>query len=798
MKVRKAIKKIAALSLGASMMGATMMGALAADLSEYPGMFIKNGEFQGVIVVGKEALSTDTIGMTNIALGLQGAAKTCTQVCTGGGAVPVSVDDGVELGDKNLFYGSAITADQSLLDANDLDILADGTYEDSEGNNENDEDYEQSLTIGGNIFSYYQDDHLLPEAAPAVKLAEETVMYNYTLEFDNAIDHDGTSSDLTGTTIMIQGREYTITKAGFSSNILTKLTLQSGESSLWLTKGDEPLEKTINGKNHQIEVTGVNINENKCGLKVDGVSATVNEGSTKSIGGIDIGVLDVVAMHTAGGQLTSPDMCKITIGSDEIVLEDGQEVIVNGKTLSGINVGRANVEITGTAYKWDGFTIDFKPDDDVYLAEGDSYIDPVFNNFKIYFANLVTGSADKIVFKSSGSTAKVTIPNSDGKELEFDLKQSGTNIILGDGTDIDDKIYLEGETCSFTGTDITQCEGARFLFVKNNEEAHILEITDFDANNGEVSLKDLTYGKTLADRDATFAPNLTTVALGSGYGDIVFKTRIDNGTCDFTNCTTLVFQDITPGGSGSVFKTDQEAVVTLSKVATEVNFEVTEYNDGDVNPSTFDINATLNSDKDIIWTLYPDSYIKVNELPFDDSDDPDLITVTEKGSVIVQKQDSNSDVTEIDVTHYHDNVYAQVFVTPTGASATGGGSATPGCKESCTINPIPSTANKFDEEITNVGAQNLIAVGGPCANAVTAELMGNPKPCNEGFEAGKAIIKLVEKGDKIALIVAGGTGMDTQLASRILQNYDKYKLSGKEMVATTVNEQSLSVQTTTE
>ena len=37
--------------------------------------------------------------------------------------------------------------------------------------------------------------------------------------------------------------------------------------------------------------------------------------------------------------------------------------------------------------------------------------------------------------------------------------------------------------------------------------------------------------------------------------------------------------------------------------------------------------------------------------------------------------------------------------------------------------------------------------------------MGNPEECGAGFEAGKAIIQLVDNGDKVALIVAGGLGV---------------------------------------
>ena len=56
------------------------------------------------------------------------------------------------------------------------------------------------------------------------------------------------------------------------------------------------------------------------------------------------------------------------------------------------------------------------------------------------------------------------------------------------------------------------------------------------------------------------------------------------------------------------------------------------------------------------------------------------------------------------------------------------------------------------------------------------------------------MLKLVESGSNVALVVAGGTGRDTQLASKILQNYDGYTLSGMEMVATTVSDSGLSVE----
>src|SRR3989344_461562 len=64
MKVGKAIKKIVALGVGATMMGATILGATAADLSDYPNFFLDGGQYDGVIVVRGDA---DSLAAVDIA-----------------------------------------------------------------------------------------------------------------------------------------------------------------------------------------------------------------------------------------------------------------------------------------------------------------------------------------------------------------------------------------------------------------------------------------------------------------------------------------------------------------------------------------------------------------------------------------------------------------------------------------------------------------------------------------------------------------------------------------------------------
>jgi len=56
------------------------------------------------------------------------------------------------------------------------------------------------------------------------------------------------------------------------------------------------------------------------------------------------------------------------------------------------------------------------------------------------------------------------------------------------------------------------------------------------------------------------------------------------------------------------------------------------------------------------------------------------------------------------------------------------------------VHPINVGATKLASQVPDVSAQNLIVVGGPCANQAAAEVMGNPQPCGKDFEPGKVII----------------------------------------------------------
>ena len=73
--MKKAIKKIVALGMGATMLGATILSATATDLKDYPSPFVKGGKFSGMLVVGDNAAAEDVVGVSDIAVSLQAASS---------------------------------------------------------------------------------------------------------------------------------------------------------------------------------------------------------------------------------------------------------------------------------------------------------------------------------------------------------------------------------------------------------------------------------------------------------------------------------------------------------------------------------------------------------------------------------------------------------------------------------------------------------------------------------------------------------------------------------------------------
>jgi S-layer protein (TIGR01564 family) len=76
--------------------------------------------------------------------------------------------------------------------------------------------------------------------------------------------------------------------------------------------------------------------------------------------------------------------------------------------------------------------------------------------------------------------------------------------------------------------------------------------------------------------------------------------------------------------------------------------------------------------------------------------------------------------------------------------------------------------------ISGMKDKNLILVGGPCVNWISAYFMDYPKDCTSGFQQNKGYLQLFRNGKGIILMVAGYSAEDTRQAARIVANYKDF------------------------
>jgi hypothetical protein len=770
-------RKIAALGTGALMLGATLTGALAAkDLGSWTTDFITNGVLDNtVIAVGKTAQTSDVLGAIDIAAALQAAAVSPVALETSTAIAP-TVTSGVKVEKSGNKFNYADDIDGVLgstaLDDTDLpDMLGDGKIDESEGAKSNKEDFSQTLTFssGTAVFNLYQDDDLAPDGGNYLFL-DNTQLYSYTFEFDSAVNFDtsAVSADWSGAKLDIQGNTYTITDASVDSNgLLDELTLVSGDSTVWLVQ-DQPY--TLGG--HTVTVVDVSNSEDKCGVNVDGVTVWVSEGSTEDFGDLSIGVLDVVAVYT---EKYDADTCEISVGSNELLLKEGDQVEVNGEVLDGSEVTFDTAEGT-----WTGFTITYTVGDEdsgvnsdqVYLAEGDSWSDPVFGNFKVQFAGTSAKTEMLELARKGSEKAEFKFMNSEGDEITVPYIYKGTGNDMMLGTDeVTGVLLLPGQNRSTEAPGgAADPEGTLLLYTTSGGEARVLEVDKVygttGANANKTTIKDWNTGDTLAEKKDFVPDTPSTISLGS-LGSVTLN--------------------MTSGSSGDIFyiwsasngagwpETKYEGKLNF----TDGNVTLLEANADEQVLSTLQFGLTYDSSNDDRVELQTPSEIGAGSISttVDKSSDnsDDQIGVTPRGTWLEWDTDNQDKVT---IMYSEDEVYANVFVTPHSASVVGGSAGSASAEK---VNPFSVGLAVLDEDAESMN-KNMIVVGGPCVNTVAAGLMGNPASCAEGFEAGKAMLKYFDRSGKVALLVAGYDAEDTLGAAYVLADSGSYSgLSGDEV-----------------
>jgi len=718
MRMKQAIKKIVALAAGTTMLGTTLMAAGAADLADYPSPFVKDGVFDGLIVVGEKAATEDVIGAVDIAASLQAEAYTATEVeCEGGITVSGGETQEVPLGRNVTNDGTSSLMDTTLKD-DDLSGLQDTSID----INGTEIDVHDEVRLNGGVdvvtsLSVSDDDY-----KSAVYLEVEKGALKYCYVFDETVNLDVQVDSSNPLKIDFLGDSIEITDIVDADTIKaiagTKVFMDAGDTI------------DIEGKT----VTFVKAGSSSVVVDVDGEQEVISSGSTETVNGVKI---KVESIFNEDG--TEFDSANLIVGADaEKNYDDGDGYIGEDESnpdwtwvLAGLNAAGSGTD--NDICIQNEFAINDLSDDPPgvgeYISFPDDFIqvgidsltvaDDSYGTYKVYYESS-TDLSDSVFSSETGEKTFVieSVDYSEGITL-LTADTSGswnyTNITTSTNTD---KVYLHVRDYSNGVIDV-------FYEDTDNKVRLAGNITlDGSASSNDINVLQVNYQDTKST-------------------DIPIDIRGNLTGTDGTDNVTLVFDvDETTHHIGT-----DDIIIWLGND-----------NTGDFNS----LGGTLSTDEDdeLVWATT--SIGTKNE---------DHRT---QYGIIIKDPESNGNNDEVHLEIPGDVVKANVVVKTTGTSVA---SASGTSKE---INPIPVGMGVLDKDVT-VGDENLIVVGGPCANTVAADLLGNPDPCAEGFEQGKAMLKLFESGDKVSLLVAGYEAMETQGACRVLADYEDYDLSGDDM-----------------
>ncbi len=806
MELRKVMKSLVALGTGATLVGATVLSALAAaDLSQYPKpLFIQDGAFDALIVVGANAKAEDTLGAIDISTSLQ-AANTVTKTVPGTSTTVTVEGDAFRLDQGSDFVEKteAINAvGTTTLTKNELDALAGGKLTNAKGSF----NYEETITVANAAADFDVDpDDTASIPAWFLKFNNAANAYVYKMTFTPGLESDIDSNrdldDLDLKAITLLGMDYNIVDT-YASTVSTtdlqgtgevRIDFMAGASSDTISVGETKTYQ-IGDADYEVTLTYVNIGVAK--FTVNGVATNqLAAGETDVLSdGTEIGLSEVLYQGYAGGTQSA----SFYLGATKIRFRDtdvtatttgDQKVIVGSNTVTDVTATIAGDNATSGIMKINTITLTWLADEDYYIPIDGKLSDKqdddqMFMNFDVEFKGLQedTDTEDILLTSSGDDEYRMKFYNKAGDLLEIPLwdvdtttlnfgnenyrlvvaEANATDWVAGDGTyngTITKNDYFVVSDASgkntyllrYSGSDTTD-KTITFQNVAANTE-HIISYTGWA--NMETSVATLTLGGVdfpvfqAADaNNAHVAVSLDADATLEPGAIPTWWTKYGaNITLAGTN-SALGFDFTSEGGDDTV--TTGGETVRINTTVTSDTIELGQIKTGD---ESFlqTIGDTNNKEDYLVWgTKFYQTYAESG---------PDKLTIT-----------------------YPDDQTEMLVYYTSGATTS---STTSGGSTYEEVVPINVDAAVLDTEVTDFSAQNLIIVGGPCVNTAAADIMENPDPCTTGFEEGKAMIKLYERTDgKVALLVAGYVGMDTRRAARALAEYDQHTFTGTELEVT--------------
>ena len=837
MNIRKTVKKIAALVAGTTMLGATIMGATALTLADYPAPFVTNGIWDGKIVVGAKAATSDVVGAIDLAASLQAEATTTSTVNVPGAAGTATViGDSAEFktGSDVVGFGEEIGDVKKTFTESDLDALKSGVFDTGERSTPDKQSLKFEDTTAKVVYEENDDD----EVGDFLKFDSGSMLFEYHMEFTEGaaadIETGGALDDFESEVLTILGAPFTIVQAEQSAGDQMYLKMLGGQVADTLRDG-ETKTYTIDGKDYEVTAVFISSDDSSAKLSVNGMlTKELEEGDTDVLSAdVTIGVQEILTNHREG-------IVEFYLGANKLELTDSnyddtdystQTVKVGGESIGDAElIIKATNETSDDALKLNYIKYKVLADDDVYIPAGKglrSFLtEPeamLTTTWDIVYTGIMKTGESEIKFDAQSDhtydfeyvsmngdsfsfpllTNDEDAPDADTATLDwgdeddnfiFEEYNSTGNVWHDNATSISDDDYFIVTDDSTNSKDavtsvlryVSLSEGDSTVTFKNLAGDNIIVSYTGDTGTsatGNLIVDGETHVFYIGAEDAVTATEDFALSMDlNGDGDItateqVYAVTEGGAIIDFGDQTFTA-------GTGDPANAGASEAVTI--ITDEANFDVAA---GD-ETSTVTITAETSYEVDIGVTDLTD--LSTADLVQDPDNDEMERGYTTYGALF-ELNNPSSDNAASELTVYYPLAMrgAQVFVTAgtievkEGTSTAGGGITT------TTVNPIAVGLAVLDTDAPTLGSDNMIIVGGPCVNTIAATLMGNPAVCTEGFTPGKAVIKLF--ADKNALLVAGYSAQDTLGACYVLSDSAKYSLTGTEVEVVVADLNTISV-----
>jgi len=784
MNKMKKFKKIAAI-FGATLMAGLTFGTASAAM--FPAPFVQSGTANVAIVYGTGAgvSSLDQAYAGNIQTTLSEAMPNSggTVVVTGGEAYPLMKSS------DNFNFGDALNSVRSTLTKDELDFLADGTYDDGDI----DTDYDQTITLGTKTLSLFADsDYMDKEPTVGFHWSNNDEVLSYTIDFDDDVNY----TEMVDTYLPMLGAEYYVLAASASQiDVLDTAETHSlalGETS---TIGDYEVYVDFIGSDKVTFVvngeTTDNIAENEEYELQDGsyiVATSIRESTKDSV----------------------TDSVEFSIGNGKLELINGQEAKSNGDRIKGLDV-TLNDGSTGLS----SLTLTWTSDDDTFLTEDNSVSMPGLGVIQLAYGGMTYPADSEEISVDAGETLTLQMDNYDlpiawydadnslaylGEEDHMLKVAADSYTYLELGFENDTTVWWNGEVLNATAgfedyrvvapSAMNVSEDDRFIVTRidndlSDVETGYYELTNIDVDGGlsdfTVELQDL-----IGDDDLTFD------AIGDTdeHGDLTFT------LAGFSADNMSAIFNVTAGSDTITWNkavSDMGLVVTIpTTTAADINntgatLTFAEANkDEDVGLGReFTVTVNNNSNDNIHVSTW-------NLTAYDEEESNDVyVGYVPSDLASMVTFDKSADEYAFSVEYFGKEATADVEVVAGGDVSVTAGS-----------NALGNIVVK-DSEVDSVKSKNLIIVGGSCINSAAASVLGvSERTCGAAFTAatgvgsGQFLIQSVADAytsGKVALVVAGYDVTDTSNAATYLRTKDVDTTAGKKYIGTSATQATLQV-----